>query len=44
VATTDPLGHVAGQSYDALGRVVATVDADGNRTTYAYDAADELWL
>jgi YD repeat-containing protein len=34
----DALGDLTTAVFDAAGNVSATVDARGNRTTYAYDA------
>jgi RHS repeat-associated protein len=39
--TVDPLGHKTISQYAPDENVIASTDANGNRTTYSYDAADE---
>ncbi|MEU9711087.1 DUF6531 domain-containing protein [Streptomyces sp. NPDC047967] len=39
---TDPLGGVTTAVYDAIGKVVKRVDADGRTTSYGYDDLDRL--
>jgi RHS repeat-associated protein len=41
-SVTDPLGRKANTFTDAAGRVIASVDALGNRTVYDWDALDRL--
>ncbi len=41
-SVTDPLGRTTGQFIDALGRVRAVTTPGGQRTTFAYNDADEL--
>jgi RHS repeat-associated protein len=43
-ASIDPNGHIERYEYDAAGRRVATVDQNGNRTTFTYDDAGRLAL
>jgi RHS repeat-associated protein len=38
IGTTDALQHTIRNEYDKLGNVTATIDANGNRTEYRYDA------
>jgi YD repeat-containing protein len=35
----DPLGNVSTNVYDVMGRLIATVDGEGARTSYSYDLA-----
>jgi RHS repeat-associated protein len=39
--TVDPLGHKTTSQYAPDENVIASTDANGNRTIYSYDAADE---
>ena len=39
--TFDPLGHKTTAEYDPDQNLIASTDADGNVTSYSYDAADE---
>jgi RHS repeat-associated protein len=39
--TVDPLGHRTTDEYDPDQNLIASTDANGNVTRYAYDAADE---
>jgi RHS repeat-associated protein len=39
--TVDPLGHKTTSQYGPDQNPIASTDADGNTTTYTYDAADE---
>jgi RHS repeat-associated protein len=39
---TDPLGDVTTWTYDPVGNLTATTDANGHSTHYGYDAANEL--
>jgi RHS repeat-associated protein len=42
VKTTDPLGNVTSRFVDAGGRLGSVTDPNGNRTTYQYDALNEV--
>ena len=39
---TDPLGHASASHTDGAGRTLATIDAEGNSTTYSFDANSNL--
>jgi len=42
VSTTDALGDVTREAYDADGNKTSSTDANDNKTTYTFDAADRL--
>ena len=42
ISSSDPLGALGSQSYDARGRMSSSTDANGNVTLFAYDALDRL--
>jgi RHS repeat-associated protein len=42
LSITDPLGNVVHMRYDSFGRMIYSIDADGNVTQFAYNIADQL--
>jgi YD repeat-containing protein len=40
VSTTNPLGAIGTAVYDGANKMIAQVDALGNRTSFSYDAAN----
>ncbi len=42
LTATDPLGYVTTNTYDAIGNLAGTTDANGRLIAYAYDAANRL--
>jgi len=42
VKVTDPLSFTTAYTYDPVGNIVSTMDANGNANTYSYDALNRM--